>query len=269
MSHPLLTGLSGYLAVHNAIRGDYPVLEAASSLLPICDEVLIADCDSDDGTLAMLTKFAATDCKVRVISVPWPKLPTYEQWKSDSPRPPNDNWFWPKLINEVRPHLRYQFQLHLDADEVLFPCAWPQIVECMESRGARWFRRINFWQDAHHCVPEGWVCGTQVARLGLTELWMPSDEPHPEGEPPMRILAKHHPNLVIGHYGFLRKQEGFFVKSKVMQTAVIGDYDKRLEEAERTGRNWWELSTFPAELCRYEGEHPECIKKWLEERNRL
>jgi glycosyltransferase involved in cell wall biosynthesis len=269
MSHPLLTGLSGYIIVRDAIKGDYPVVEAARSLLPICNEVLICDCESSDGTLETLTRFAATDVKIRIVTMPWPKLPTYEEWKSDAPRPPNDNHFWPKLINEVRPLLRYQYQLHLDADEVLFPCAHEEVQRCMDEKGVRYLKRLNFWQDASHMVPDGWVCGTYVAKLGPTELWMPSDEHHPEKEPEMRVRATKHDSLLIGHYGFIRKQDGFFAKSKTMQPAVIGNYDSRLEQAEKTGQNWWEVSTFPAALVPYEGEHPEVILPWLRERGRL
>lgn len=269
MSHALLTGLSGYLIVKDAIKGDYPVVEAARSLLPICNEVLIADCESDDGTLEMLTHFAATEVKVRVISIPWPLLPSYEQWKADVPRPANDHHFWPALINRVRPLLRYQFQIHLDADEVLFPCAFPEIIKCMDEGGCRWMKRLNFWRDAQSLVPPGWVCGDYVARLGPTALWMPSDEQHPEGEPEMRVKATKHESIVCGHYGFLRKDAAFYAKSKRMQPALAGTYDSRLEEAERTGAPWWTVSTFPGGLVPYTGTHPDVILPWLKERGRL
>ncbi len=269
MEHPLLTGLSGYCIVHDAIKGDYPVLECARSLLPICNEVVIADAASSDGTLEMLTRFAATDPKIRVVSIDWPKLPTYSEWKADSPRPPNDNHFWPKLINVARAMLRYQWQIHLDADEILFPCAFDEIRRCMDEGGVRWVKRLNFWRDAQSMVPPGWVCGDYVARVGPTELWMPSDEHHPDGEPEMRLRATKHPDLLVGHYGFLRKDDGFYAKSKVMQPAVAGNYDSRLEEAERTGAPWWTVSTFPGGLVPYDGPHPAVIQQWLRERGRL
>lgn len=264
----LLPGLSAYVIVHDAIKGDYPVLECAESLMR-ADEVVLCDCDSTDGTLQMMVRWATTRPKVRVISVPWPKLPSYDEWKSDLPRPANDAMFWPKLINEVRPYLRYKHQLHLDADEIVFPEAWPEIHTAVAEGTCRYLRRLNFWRDAKSLVPDGWVCGTNVARVGPTRLWMPSDEMHPEGEPEMRILATKHPSLLIGHYGFLRKQDGFFAKSKVMQTAVVGNYDARLEEAEQTGKDWWEVSTFPAELVPFDGKNPDIIIPWLKERGRL
>ena len=264
----LLPGLSGYAIVHNAIEGDYCVQEAITSLLPVCDEVVVADCESNDGTLDALNARASQEPKLRVVKAPWPKVATYDQWKTDAKdRPINDNWFWPKLINVVRPHLRHAQQIHLDADEVLFPCAREEVQKCVFQNGCRYFRRLNFWRDPQTLVPDGWVCGTNVARQGPTELWMPSDECHPEGEPEMRVRAVKHPDLLIGHYGFLRTQPGFFAKSKMMQLAVHGTYDARLEEAERTGRPWHELGTFPAELVPYSGQHPDFMIPWLRNRN--
>lgn len=269
LSPVLLTGLSGYVVVHDAIKGDYPVVECIRSLLPVCDEVVAASADSTDGTLEMLTKLAATEPKVRVVNIPWPRLPTYEEFKADVPRPTNDNKFWPKLINVVRPMLRYQNSIHLDADEILFPCAHEEVRRAAETGTVRYLQRLNFWRDARSMVPDGWVCGTFVAKVGPSTLWMPSDEHWPDVEPEMRQRATKHSSLLVGHYGFIRKQDGFFAKSRVMQTAVVGNYDERLEEAERTGQNWWEVSNFPAELVPYEGTHPDVIIPWLTERGRL
>lgn len=265
----LLPGLSGYAVIRNAIRGDYPIEICLRSMLPICDEVVVADCFSDDGTFEMLTALAAREPKIRVIQIEWPKLPTHEQWVSDAPRPMNDNCFWPKLINVARPYLRYAHQLHLDGDEFVFPCAHEEIRKCVADGSARYLKRVNWWKDAAHIIPDGWVCGTYVARVGPTELWMPSDEPHPEGEPEMKVRATKHPSLLIGHLGFLRKQDGFFAKSKVMQVAVAGNYDDRLKAAEASGQNWWELSNFPAPLEKYDGEIPAIALPWLAERGRL
>ena len=43
--------VSGFTFVRNAIKFDYPIVEAIMSILPVCDEVIVAVGNSDDDTL--------------------------------------------------------------------------------------------------------------------------------------------------------------------------------------------------------------------------
>lgn len=261
--------LSGYVPIRNGITNDYCFELAIRSLAPICDEIVVCDSESTDGTLQRLAELASEIPALRIISRPWPNLATYETVKDKTPGAAGDAMMLPKWLNFIRERCRYEMQITLDADEIVHPDSYPAIREAVQQGGARWFRRLNFWRDAHHLVPDGWVCGSAVARLGPTALWMPSDECHPEGEPELRKIAQHDDRLVIMHYGFLRHDDAFYRKSKVCQPAICNDYDARLEEAERTGRKWWELSNFPAPLVPFEGEHPLIARAWLRERGRL
>jgi glycosyltransferase involved in cell wall biosynthesis len=46
--------VSGFTIVRNAIKYDYPIIEAITSILPICDEVIVAVGNSDDDTLGLI-----------------------------------------------------------------------------------------------------------------------------------------------------------------------------------------------------------------------
>lgn len=46
--------VSGFTFVKNAILYDYPIVEAISSILPLCDEVVVAVGKSDDNTLDLI-----------------------------------------------------------------------------------------------------------------------------------------------------------------------------------------------------------------------
>lgn len=274
---PLKRGLSGYVPVRNGNKMDYCWQLAVQSMLPVCDEVVICVAltkeelerenrsredpslpEGDDGTLREAEVWILREPKIRVVTYEWTN-------------PKGDVWMMMKWLNYTRTLLHYDMQITLDADEVIHPDAYPEIRRAVAEKTSRWFRRLNFWQDARHLVPDGQVCGMNVARLGPTEYEMPSDnaEPHPGGEPLIRQKALYHPKLLIFHLGFLRKQPAFFEKSRVMQQAVCGSYDKRLEEAERTGANWWEISKFNGALVPYNGTHPELVVPWLKERGRL
>lgn len=58
----------GFSFLRNAIRFDYPAIEAIKSILPVCDAVIVAVGNSDDDTAS---RVAAIDPKVQVIHTVW------------------------------------------------------------------------------------------------------------------------------------------------------------------------------------------------------
>ncbi|MBI3258528.1 MAG: glycosyltransferase [Ignavibacteriae bacterium] len=61
--------ISGFSFVRNAVIFDYPVLESITSLLPICDEVIVAVGKSDDNTLELLQSLQSP--KLKIIETLW------------------------------------------------------------------------------------------------------------------------------------------------------------------------------------------------------
>lgn len=59
----------GVSFIRNAIRYDYPVAEALRSLLPLCDEVIVAVGASDDATRALVAGLHPT--KIRILDTVW------------------------------------------------------------------------------------------------------------------------------------------------------------------------------------------------------
>jgi hypothetical protein len=58
----------GFTFIRNAIKFDYPVAEAIRSILPVCDEVLVAVGQSDDATLELIQSI---DRKITIIQTTW------------------------------------------------------------------------------------------------------------------------------------------------------------------------------------------------------
>src|SRR6266508_6547456 len=69
MADPRPLKVSGFTFVRNAIKYDYPIVEAVESILPLCDEVVVAVGRSDDDTLALVRSIASP--KVRIIETIW------------------------------------------------------------------------------------------------------------------------------------------------------------------------------------------------------
>lgn len=61
--------VSGFTFVRNAIIYDYPIVEAIGSILPICDEVVVAVGESDDETLELIKSISSD--KVRIVETVW------------------------------------------------------------------------------------------------------------------------------------------------------------------------------------------------------
>lgn len=61
--------VSGFTFVRNAIKYDYPVVEAIQSILPLCDEVVVAVGNSEDNTLELIQSIDSP--KIRIIETVW------------------------------------------------------------------------------------------------------------------------------------------------------------------------------------------------------
>jgi hypothetical protein len=61
--------IAGFSFIKNAVINDYPIVEAINSILPICDEFVIAVGASDDETLQLIKNIASP--KIRIIETVW------------------------------------------------------------------------------------------------------------------------------------------------------------------------------------------------------
>lgn len=61
--------VSGFTFIRNAVKNDYPVVQAITSILPICDEFVVALGDSDDGTFELINGIGSS--KIKIINTVW------------------------------------------------------------------------------------------------------------------------------------------------------------------------------------------------------
>ena len=61
--------VTGFTFIRNAIKYDYPIREAIQSILPICDDFVVAVGESEDDTLALIS--AIDPNKIRIIKTQW------------------------------------------------------------------------------------------------------------------------------------------------------------------------------------------------------
>lgn len=61
--------VSGFTIARNIIKYDYPIVEAINSILPICDELVVAVGKSEDDTLSLIRSINSP--KIRIIETVW------------------------------------------------------------------------------------------------------------------------------------------------------------------------------------------------------
>jgi len=61
--------VSGFTFIRNAILFDYPVVESIRSILPLCDEMVVAVGQSDDATYDLISRIDPN--KIRIIETVW------------------------------------------------------------------------------------------------------------------------------------------------------------------------------------------------------
>lgn len=245
--------LGGNVCIRNGTLLDYPWKEAVRSLLPICDKVIVCDCDSTDGTREQIDEWCNHEPKLIPLNFPWTD-------------PKGDVNWWPTWLNYAREHLPTEMHIQLDADEVIHEDDYSTIKTEAKAGHTCFFKRLNFWRDPDHLIPEGVCCGTKVLRMAPTDMPIPSDYPY---EPAARTMATAHEiNARVFHYGFLREKKAFFRKAREVQRIWVNSFDPRLEAAEKHEGHWSEMpgvTGWENNLVNYDGSHPSAIRMWLEE----
>ena len=61
--------VAGFTFIRNAIKNDYPIVEAITSILSVCDEFIVALGKSDDGTESLVRGIDSP--KIRIINTVW------------------------------------------------------------------------------------------------------------------------------------------------------------------------------------------------------
>ncbi|MDO7851811.1 glycosyltransferase family 2 protein [Hymenobacter convexus] len=110
----------GFTFIRNAVKFDYPAVESINSLLPLCDEVVVAVGNSEDETLALVRGLNSP--KIRIIETTWDdslreggRVLAVETDKALAAVPADADW-----------------AIYLQADEVLHEADYPAIRAGME-----------------------------------------------------------------------------------------------------------------------------------------
>ena len=109
--------VSGFTFVRNGVKYDYPFLESIRSLLPLCDEIVIAVGKSEDDTLGRIQSLHSS--KIKILETVW----------DESIR--KGGTILSLQTNLALDHMQGDWAVYLQADEVLHENNYPAINEAM------------------------------------------------------------------------------------------------------------------------------------------
>ena len=97
--------ISGFMIVKDVLKQGYPFVEAVASSLSICDEFLISDGYSTDGTFEIVQKMAKLNKKIKVFRQEWPAARRYTVLG--------------EVTNAIRRKCKFEYMLSIQANEII------------------------------------------------------------------------------------------------------------------------------------------------------
>jgi glycosyltransferase involved in cell wall biosynthesis len=255
----VIRNIGGSVFIRNAIKYDYCILESIKSILPL-DQVVVLDCQSDDGTTEMLEEFCKHHSNIKFVkNAVWECAPNFERLAI--------------LANIAISHLDgMDWHFMIQADEVLHESSIRVIRNVVGSYETIMCRRIHVWKDfdhqIRHDIPnQRKPASDQVIRLGkMSQLATGDAENLEAGFCNNNWTDK----IVLFHYGFVRKNE--VLKVSDMQKWFNGPnigVDPRIIAMQGDGIFRPEVFFDDSELCKIDMPHPIVARDWVNERRKI
>jgi glycosyltransferase involved in cell wall biosynthesis len=246
--------ISGFTFVRNAIDLCYPVVEAITSILPICDEFIVAAGDSSDGTTELIRDIG--DPKIRIIETIWDK--TLVSGVSNS-----------QQTNIALDACTGDWGFYLQADEVVHEEDLDGIVSNMRrhhndrSVEGLLFDYVHFYADYdHYQTAHNWYRREiRIVRTGIgVRSWRSAQGFRRNGQKLQVRLAGGR----IFHYGWVRPPRQMTRKSHAFKTLHAGrdTADQEFPDL-NAGFDYGKLHG----RARFTGTHPRVMHPLIASRN--
>jgi len=251
--------VSGFSFIKNALIYDFPIVEAIKSILPICDEFVVAVGESEDDTLELIRKIDPR--KIRIVETQWDEslreggqVLALETDKAFGKLSGDSDWAFyiqgDEVIHEKYLDVVYDAMLKYkddkDIDGLLFKYLHFYGSYDYVGASSKWYkheirvvrndRSIYSYRDA------------QGFRKGENEK-----------------LVVQPINAYVYHYGWVKEPET--MQSKLENNSKYWHDDQWINENIRTENNSYAYDRHIKELKLFQEEHPQVMKKRIETKN--
>ena len=236
--------VSGFTIVRNAVKYDYPAVEAINSILPVCDEMVVAVGKSEDETLKLIRSINSP--KIRIIETVWDdglreggKLLAVETDKALAAISPDSDWAFYIQADEVL-HEQY-FPVVRSAME---QCEGNREVEALQFRYKHFYGSYDYIQDNNR----KWYtkeCRVIKRDPNIVSWGDGMDFRHRDGSK----LLSHRIQAEIYHYGWVRPPQTMVTKQEAFRKLYFPDVELKDKLPEN-------MYTDLGNLRRFTGSHP-------------
>lgn len=244
--------LGGTQFVIDGLKYDYCFAESIRSLQEFCNEVVVIDAGSKDGTVEVLKTLENEKTKIIYLD--------REEWDSLHG--------WAKLnhfSNKAISELTTEWNFYQQSDEVVHESCYKDIRQAIEQPGIEAFlvTRINLWSTPFQMLNVTGnrnPCSTQVIRLAKSNYMTGGDAESIYATPSAAYVN----NIRLYHFGFVRDKNIHADKIRNMQSKVFEvGVDSKLEGMTMFDPTKWftedDLMPIPEPL-------PAIMQKWAMDR---
>jgi len=251
--------VSGFSFIKNALIYDFPIVEAIKSILPICDEFVVAVGDSEDDTLDLIAKI--DPAKVRIVQTEWDeslreggRVLALETDKAFAQISDDSDWAFYIQGDEVV-HEKYldavynamsEYKDDIRIDGLLFKYLHFYGSYDYVGASSKWYKHeirvirndksIYSYRDA-----QGFRKGNSE-KLGVQPV-----------------------DAYVYHYGWVKEPET--MQNKLENNSKYWHDDRWIDENIRAGGNSYAYDRHVNELRLFSGDHPQVMKERIEAKN--
>lgn len=257
--------ISGFTMVKNAQKLYYPIKQAIKSVLPICDEFIVAlgDCDEDDNTLDEIKSIKSD--KIKIIHTVW----DIEKYKNGTENA--------HQTNIAKENCSGDWLIYLQADELIHEKYLNEIKDnCKKYLNTEkvegfLFKYKHFWGDFYHFIDShGWYKKEIRIIRNKKDIYSFASAqsfrriPNFDGISyrdkkntfKLKVIEI---DAYIYHYGWVRPPKLMVKKSKALATIHKG---KQKAEKIFDKKNFFNYGAMK-KLNKFKGTHPKVMNEWI------
>jgi len=248
--------ISGFTIIKNAVKNDYPVVEAIRSILPVVDEMIVSVGESEDDTEKLIRSIASD--KIKIVHSVWDpavrkggEILAIETNKAFEHISPDSDWAFYIQADEAV-HEKYQDAIRQAALKYLNN----KNVEGLLFRYLHFYGTYDYVGDSRR-----WY--DKEVRMIRNDKNIQSFKDAQGFRSNGRKLNAKLIDAYVYHYGWVK--DPVQMKQKIYNAGKLWHSDEQMDAFLRTGEAF-DFSEFDS-LVRFTGTHPSVMRERIQQKN--